>query len=80
MKMMVVVVVVFFVILLMSPSYIRENMASLGWGWGWPRPPYGMPVWQSTRFTRNQSYDLRGDPFRISPSYPLVWNVSSWAF
>ena len=33
----------------------------------------------STRFTRNQSYDLRGDPFRI-PSDPNLspWGMSSW--
>lgn len=39
-------------------------------------------VWQSTRFTRNQSYDLRGDPIVIAPPYPgyIPWNVSSWAY
>ena len=33
----------------------------------------------STRFTRNQSYDLRGDPFQI-PSNPNLspWGMSSW--
>jgi len=26
---------------------------------------YGDGLWMSTRFTQNQSYDLRGDPFPI---------------
>lgn len=25
------------------------------------------PIYQSTRFTRNQSYDIRGDPYLIPP-------------
>ena len=30
---------------------------------------------QPTRFTRNQSYDLRGDPVRIVPQH-FMWNNS----
>ena len=34
----------------------------------------------STRFTRNQSYDLRGDPYVIPPNPNLSpWGMSSWA-
>ena len=34
-----------------------------------------------TRFTRNQSYDLRGDPFpiRFNPNLS-PWNMSSWGY
>ena len=36
------------------------------------------PFWNmSTRFTRNQSYDLRGDPL-IYGRYVGPWNISSW--
>lgn len=40
---------------------------------------YEMPWWNNTRFTRNQSYDLRGDP--PVAYYPWIspWGVSSWA-
>lgn len=35
--------------------------------------------WNSTRSTRNMSYDLRGD-IPIPPSYVGPWNISSYAF
>ena len=47
-----------------------------------------LPLWNfgsfinmPTRFTRNQSYDLRGDPF-IIPVNPYLspWGMSSYAF
>lgn len=35
----------------------------------------------STRSTRNQSYDLRGDPFPIQFNPQLSpWNMSSWGY
>ena len=39
-----------------------------------------LPIWNyHTRFTRNQSYDIRGDPLIIPPnSYISPWGVSSF--
>lgn len=32
------------------------------------------PVTFATRYTRNQSYDLRGDPCIIRPNFSMPWN------
>ena len=43
----------------------------------------GFGINMSTRFTRNQSYDLRGDPFplfRAVNPYLSPWGMSSWIY
>lgn len=41
--------------------------------------PGGWPINISTRWTRNQSYDLRGDPYVIPVNpYLSPWGMSSW--
>ena len=43
-------------------------------GWG-----FGSFINMPTRFTKNQSYDLRGDPFIIPPNpYLSPWGMSSY--
>ena len=54
-----------------SYPFARSNPLT-GWGMG---SYINMP----TRFTRNQSYDLRGDPYRIPPNYNLSpWGMSGF--
>lgn len=46
-----------------------------------PQSAWGMGSYINipTRFTRNQSYDLRGDPFPIPPNpYLSPWGISGY--
>jgi hypothetical protein len=59
--------IILFTLALISYSFIIENFASVG-----------TELWQSTRMTRNMSYDLRGDP-APNPYNPFIspWNIST---
>ena len=57
-----------------SPYPYKTNYPMSGWG-------FGSFINIPTRFTRNQSYDLRGDPFPIPVNpYLSPWGMSSYGW
>jgi hypothetical protein len=73
---LLIIIIICSIAIIFKPLY--ENYASfpfknsLAWN-------FGAFINMPTRFTRNQSYDLRGDPF-IIPANPYLspWGMSSY--
>ena len=60
---------------------LLEGYSTYPFGNTIPRSGWGMGAYinQPTRFTRNQSYDLRGDPVMIRPNpFLSPWGMSGY--